>query len=606
MEGGDALTLGEIRTTLKMARVTGTRRPRREGPMTARRLGVWLCAALCVVACVIAVDGSGLLSHDAAVVVDNLAQLTAGIVAAGLCGWTAWTWPHLTSPERTWRRFMALGMAGWTVGQGLWSWYQIVADRPLPSPSWADVGYLSLPVLALPALLVLASGVAPGRRSVAAVWRRPSVVLVLDGLVVVGALFVVTWSTALGSVVRAGGSSSFAFGVAIAYPVSDLVLVVIVVLLTVVAAVPRPLRPQLWLVGSGLVALAVSDSIFAYLVSHGAGEMPPVTNAGFVAGPLLIGVAALVTSERPGSAAGATTADVPGASISAEAMTTGGAVASTDATANANTGGATVAASQAAGPARGRRRSSHAAERVHLALPYVLMALTGGVIVVQRALDHRIDPVEGTVSWIVLGLVLVRQIVSQVRSTVLLERFEMTQAELAYRAQHDPLTGLANRELFGERLQGAVDGHRERGRPCALLLVDLDDFKVINDSLGHAAGDALLHAVAQRLRACVRTTDTVARLGGDEFGVVLDGREAGKAATVAHRIVTTLHQPFLVEGRTLSLGASVGVVEPGAQEVDVTPEVLLRRADGAMYRGKRRGKGTAVVYDPNLEPVRRR
>jgi diguanylate cyclase len=596
MEGGDALTLGEIRTTLKRARVTGMRRPRREGPMTARRLGLWSCASLCVAAAsVIAADGAGLLSHDAAVVVDNLAQLAAGIVAAGLCGWTAWTWPQLTGPERTWRRFMALGMAGWTVGQGLWSWYQIVADRPLPSPSWADVGYLSLPVLALPALLVLASGVAPGRRSVAAVWRRPSVVLVLDGLVVVGALFVVTWSTALGSVVRAGGSSSFAFGVAIAYPVSDLVLVVIVVLLTVIAAVPRPLRPQLWLVGSGLVALAVSDSIFAYLVSHGADEMPPVTNAGFVAGPLLIGVAALVTSERTGSDAAA--------SISAQTTATIAATAGTgDATA---TGGATATVSEAPDPARGRRRPSHAAERVHLALPYVLMALTGGVIVVQRALDHRVDPVEGTVSWIVLGLVLVRQMVSQVRSTVLLERFETTQAELAYRAQHDPLTGLANRELFGERLQGAVDGHRERGRPCALLLVDLDDFKVINDSLGHAAGDALLHAVAQRLRACVRTTDTVARLGGDEFGVVLDGREAGKAETVAHRIVTTLHQPFLVEGRTLSLGASVGVVEPAAQEVDVTPEVLLRRADGAMYRGKRRGKGTAVVYDPDLEPVRR-
>jgi diguanylate cyclase (GGDEF)-like protein len=243
------------------------------------------------------------------------------------------------------------------------------------------------------------------------------------------------------------------------------------------------------------------------------------------------------------------------------------------------------------------------------------------VIVVQKLAGQRIDGVEASVGWVVLGLVLMRQVVTLFQNTVQLERVSATQAELAYRAQHDPLTGLANRVLFGERLLGAMAGHREEGRRYALLLVDLDDFKAINDSLGHAVGDALLHAVAQRLRDCVRSTDTVARIGGDEFAVVLDGATE-EPGIVGERIVTALQEPFVVDcddvaaelespngrdrpgvavsrGRAgVSLGASVGVVEPRADEIDLTPEVLLRRADGAMYVGKRRGKGRAVHYEP--------
>ncbi|HEY3142681.1 MAG TPA: GGDEF domain-containing protein [Acidimicrobiales bacterium] len=511
--------------------------------MSTRPLGKWLIAALGLVAVVIAVDSSGLLSTDAAVVVDDSAQLFAGLAATIACWWTA---RNARGSERTWRRLMACGMGGWSIGQAFWSWYQIFSDTPLPSPSWADVGYLTMPVFALPALLVMA--VEPPRHAIA-VLHRISLVFVLDGLIIVGSLFILTWSTALGAVVRAGAPTGAAFAVAIAYPVTDLMLVVMVVLFAVTKRVPRQHVTQLRLFGLGLVGISASDSIFAYLVSSGADEMPPATNAGFIIGPLLIAVAALATAD----------------------------------------GQHTV----------GAHRAGRLIERGHLLLPYALVAVTGIVVAAQSMAGRRIDGVEATVAWLVLGLVLVRQIVTLIENTTLLERISATQAELAHRAQHDPLTGLPNRALFSERLLGAMERHRVYGRPYALLLVDLDDFKLINDSLGHAAGDWLLHAVAERLRNCVRSDDTVARLGGDEFAVVIEGVNEAPAI-IGDRIVSALRHPFEIDGRLLALSGSVGVVEPGRDEVDITADALLQRADGAMYAGKRRGKGIAVRYDPTL------
>jgi diguanylate cyclase (GGDEF)-like protein len=513
--------------------------------MTATRVRAWLVAAFGAVGLVVLLDSSGILSADAEVVVDDVAQLVAGILAAACCLWTA---RKVRGPERTWRRFMGIGMIGWSLGQALWSYYQIFSDTPLPSPSWADVGYLAMPVMALPALLSLA--VEPPPHADDAL-RPGSVVFFLDGLVVVGSLFILTWATALGAVVHSVAPTVPAFAVAVAYPTTDLMLVVIVVLLAVTSRVPQLLRGQLWLLGAGLVGISASDSIFAYLVSTGAEEMPPASNAGFIVGPLLIAIAGLAVVEHQ--------------------------------------------------PAHRRTRPqrSRAIERAHLLLPYVLVGLTGVVVAVQSAIGSGIDAVEAAVAWIVLGLVLVRQMITLLQNTALLERVSAAQAELAFRAHHDPLTGLANRTLFGERLLDAMARHRDFGHPFALILIDLDDFKAINDGLGHYAGDQLLHAVGERLRGCVRAVDTVARLGGDEFAVVLDGM--GDTPTlVSQRILAALRQPFRVDGHLLSLGASLGMVEPRADELDLTADVLLHRADGAMYTGKRRGKGMAVHYRPDL------
>ncbi|MEW5739517.1 MAG: EAL domain-containing protein [Myxococcota bacterium] len=164
----------------------------------------------------------------------------------------------------------------------------------------------------------------------------------------------------------------------------------------------------------------------------------------------------------------------------------------------------------------------------------------------------------------------------------------------------DPLTGLPNRVLFFDRLEQAfLRSRRDPTYRFAVLFVDLDRFKNINDSLGHSAGDALLVGIARRLEHCVRAIDTVARLGGDEFTVLLDdAREPDGALRVASRIVEELGRPFPIEGRQVFTGASIGIAL-SATHYD-RPEDLMRDADTAMYRAKQEGKGRFVVFDQTM------
>ncbi len=160
-----------------------------------------------------------------------------------------------------------------------------------------------------------------------------------------------------------------------------------------------------------------------------------------------------------------------------------------------------------------------------------------------------------------------------------------------YLAQHDPLTGLANRALFRER----VDAVMRSGEQCAVLFVDLDDFKTVNDSLGHAAGDGLLAEVGLRLQRCIRAGDLVARLGGDEFAVLVDN--PATARTVAERIGSALSEPVRVGDQLVAAPASVGIaVAAGERDTDV----LLRSADIAMYSAKSSGKGCFQTFQPEM------
>jgi diguanylate cyclase (GGDEF)-like protein/PAS domain S-box-containing protein len=171
------------------------------------------------------------------------------------------------------------------------------------------------------------------------------------------------------------------------------------------------------------------------------------------------------------------------------------------------------------------------------------------------------------------------------------------EAQLVHQAFHDGLTGLANRTLFAERVEHALA--RSSQGELAVLFIDLDDFKHVNDSLGHAAGDQLLIAAARRLQGCLRPTDTAARLGGDEFAVLLERvTDAESAAAVAGRVLDTLHQPFGLNGRTIPIKASLGVAtgRPGADEV----EELLRNADVAMYAAKAGGKDRFELFHPGM------
>ena len=166
-------------------------------------------------------------------------------------------------------------------------------------------------------------------------------------------------------------------------------------------------------------------------------------------------------------------------------------------------------------------------------------------------------------------------------------------------AFHDRLTELPNRALFTDRLAHALDVAARRDSPLAVLFIDLDRFKAVNDTLGHAAGDELMRAVAGRLRKCVRDSDTAARFGGDEFAVLLE--DAGSAPgpeQVADRIIAAIHEPFEIAGREVFIGATVGIAYAIGDRMD--PDVLLQNADLAMYRAKRAGGDRSGTFAPAM------
>jgi diguanylate cyclase (GGDEF)-like protein len=170
--------------------------------------------------------------------------------------------------------------------------------------------------------------------------------------------------------------------------------------------------------------------------------------------------------------------------------------------------------------------------------------------------------------------------------------------ELRFQAYHDPLTGLANRTLFLERAEERLDRVGHDGMPV-LLFLDLDDFKIVNDTLGHAVGDRLLIDVADRLRDVLRPGDIAARLGGDEFAILLDdGPELQQAVSVADRIIEALRAPFLMQGQEITVGASIGVA--AARTGSEAAHELLRNADVAMYKAKGSGKNRVSVFEPTM------
>ena len=170
------------------------------------------------------------------------------------------------------------------------------------------------------------------------------------------------------------------------------------------------------------------------------------------------------------------------------------------------------------------------------------------------------------------------------------------QAAVAYLAHHDPLTGLPNRSLLQNHIS-SVGNTRSYG---ALLYLDLDRFKQVNDSLGHAAGDALLCSVAERLRGLLRDTDLVVRLGGDEFCIVQKASSPHAAASLAQRVIDVLSADYFLEGQRVSIGASVGITMHLGQTQTLDPDRLLREADIALYEAKNQGRGRYVFYTPDL------
>jgi diguanylate cyclase (GGDEF)-like protein/PAS domain S-box-containing protein len=208
------------------------------------------------------------------------------------------------------------------------------------------------------------------------------------------------------------------------------------------------------------------------------------------------------------------------------------------------------------------------------------------------SLDHRVLQPDG--SWSDVETLATNLLTDDTIAGIILNSRDVSdrkalERRLAHLAFHDGLTGLPSRALLIDRIQHALDRHRREGTQAAILFLDLDDFKIVNDTLGHAAGDSVLTEIAARLDSCVRACDTAARVGGDEFAVLLDGLEqAEDAVTIAERIVDSLSEPIAVGDHQFVTAPSIGIAL-ASHQTD-TAEDLVSRADTAMYHAKAQGK----------------
>jgi diguanylate cyclase (GGDEF)-like protein len=228
-------------------------------------------------------------------------------------------------------------------------------------------------------------------------------------------------------------------------------------------------------------------------------------------------------------------------------------------------------------------------------LPYgsMVVAFVALIAVMPNGVDVRLWGVVVGLGLICL-LVAGRQLAAFHDNTDLIHKLDTTLAEMSYQAHTDGLTGLANRTHFYVQLENAL----ERSAGVSVLLVDLDGFKTVNDTLGHAAGDTLLISVADKMRAALRAGDVASRLGGDEFAVLLRDCDGPEAEDTARRILDALSRPVEIDGTTVRANASIGAAsaEPGEGA-----GALVRRADVAMYAAKSAGKGTWKRYEAGME-----
>lgn len=218
--------------------------------------------------------------------------------------------------------------------------------------------------------------------------------------------------------------------------------------------------------------------------------------------------------------------------------------------------------------------------------------------------EHRVRCKDGSYKWILdRGQVVerneqgqaLRMIGTHTDLTALKQR-EQAEITIAHLTQHDSLTGLPNRMLLRDRIETALAHARRESEPLALMFIDVDRFKFINDSLGHRAGDALLVEIASRLRQAVRQQDTVSRMGGDEFTLLLPQTDAEGAAHLAQALIERISAPSLIEGMELIVTPSIGIAIFPADGQDV--DALLQAGDTAMYRAKADGGASFQCYEP--------
>jgi len=433
-------------------------------------------------------------------------------------------------------RFAWAGLAGaslsWAVGEAIWSWYELVMHVATPFPGLPDVGFLGFPVGAVIALAIFPSNASRADR------RR----MTLDGLMIASAIGLVSWATALGAVVDAGGTSVLAIAVSVAYPLSDIALLVVCVL---VLSRSRAHRVPLGFVAAGLVMMGVADSGYAYLVATGSYSTGNMIDLAWYGAFGLLAFATLTP--------GATSSQAP----------------------------------------------VHAPTVAGSFLPYVPLGAAVAFMGWQFATGRRFSAVEVVLVSVLVLLVFLRQFLTVRDNQQLAVALTQREAELHHQAFHDGLTGLANRALFVNRVAHALELHRRDRRPLAICFLDLDGFKLVNDKLGHSAGDDLLKQASARFSAVLSDADTLARFGGDEFAVLME--DGSDPVDVARALLASLRAPFDLSGHKMSVLASVGVAQIDLADPTPTVDELLMRADLAMYVVKARGKAGVLLHTAGLE-----
>lgn len=362
--------------------------------------------------------------------------------------------------------------------------------------------------------------------------------MLLDGVVVAASIVIVAWGAALGDIHRAGSTVPVPLGASMTYPILDAVVVTVAVLVCLHAQAGQ--RFTIVLISLASLSIGVTNDVIVQLFAKGTLVNHQVVKVGWLVGIVLFIAAA---SGRP--------------------------------------------------HARRATGVAHPPSRASVLLPFVPVAAASIVATVSGPPDTALRGPFEAAGVLLVAAFLARQLL------VVTENRRLFGA-VTRQALRDPLTGLANRTVFRDRVEHAMQIRRRDGASVGVMVLDLDDFKMVNDTLGHGVGDILLKLVADRLVATVRTGDTVARFGGDEFAVLI---EAGldQSQVVANRVAEAFDRPFVLENRELIVRPSFGLAVAERDDPEIITAELLKRADIALDTAKRSRVAGVHTFTPEME-----
>jgi diguanylate cyclase (GGDEF)-like protein len=464
----------------------------------------------------------------------NILQVGAALAATVGCIWTA------REARRSWRTgwyLIGASSAVWCTGQLVWTWLETVRGDITPFPSAADIFFLAAVPLAVAGLLCFPSSPTTQTGRARAL---------LDGFIVASAVLFVSWALVLGPTLHGASGGAWSRVISLAYPAADVVVLTIVIITYV--RCDSAGRVAVGLVGLAFAFFAIADSSFVLTGLHDQ-DVSELANTAWVAGYLLIALGAYWSRLNPPTECTLTAAD---------------------------------------------DRDS----RVQVLLPYVPLAAVL-VLCIGEALVTDPLVVDVVVFWIgatLIAMLLVRQGVVIVENSRLARSLAVSNERLQYQVLHDGLTGLPNRPLFLDRMRMALSRMSRVEELVAVMFIDLDQFKPVNDTYGHEAGDRVLVTLGRRLTNVMRVGDTVSRFGGDEFLVLCEDVSGfEEATTMAQRVAAAIAEPMSVAGVDLVIHASIGMVITDSTGRD--PGQLIREADAAMYEAKRKGRDRLELVD---------